>query len=298
MLTHEQRTDYVMKAFEQYCKNYPLTIENIDGGKFSYRYYKNENSTETLVLLVGGIGMSDLIYTHFDKFAHHFSVLTFDYCIDYDTNEKLAAAIAKLLTQLGIKAWFVGQSLGGFLAQLMAQKYPEVTKGLILSNTGCLSADMSSEAYASLKTMLKSTNKTKRMLKLLPLSALKKQISDAVFKKYASDFSEQERHLLRELCDIMEEKLTKPYELHMLNLLIDMENHNGMKRTEFEYLDDMVLLLLSEDDKTFSDGIKQALIELMPNPTTITDLKGGHLALLVNYDRYVELIVDYIDKRC
>ncbi len=285
-----------MKAFKQYCKKYPLTTENIDGGKFSYRYYKNENSTETVVLLVGGIGMSDLFYTHFDEFAKYFSVITFDYCIDYNTTEKLAAAIAKLLTQLNIKAWFIGQSLGGFVAQLMAQKYPGVTKGLILSNTGCLSADMSKEAYASLKAMLKSTSKAKKMLKLLPLSALKKQISGAVFKKYALDFSESERQLLRELCDIMEEKLTKPYELHMLNLLIDMESHNGMKRTEFLYLDNKVLLMLSDDDKTFSDGVKQALIELMPNPTIITDLTGGHLALMVNCDRYIDITVDYINK--
>ncbi len=286
-----------MKAFKQYCEKFPLTTANIDDGKFSYRYYKNENSTETVVLLVGGIGMSDLIYTHFKKFAEHFSVITFDYCIDYNTNKKLTAAIAKLLVKLDIKAWLVGQSLGGFVAQLIAQKYPEVTKGLILSNTGCLSADMSKEAYASLTEMLKSTTKAKKMLKLLPLSVLKKQISGAVFKKYASDFNESEKHLLRELCDIMEEKLTKPYELHMLNLLIDMENHNGMKHAEFSYLDDMVLLLLSEDDKTFSDGVKQALVELMQNPTTITDIKGGHLALMVNCNQYVDIIVDYIDKR-
>ncbi len=286
-----------MNKFAQYCKNYPLINKSINGNNFSYRYFKNNNSTQTLVLLVGGIGMSDLIYTHFEKFTKHYSVLTFDYHIEYKTNKQLAAAIAKLLTQLNIKAWFVGQSLGGFVAQLMAQKYPEVTKGLILSNTGCLSENMSSEAYASLTAMLKRTNKAKNMLKLLPLSALKKQISGAVFKKYATDFSENERHLLRELCDIMEEKLTKQYELHMLNLLVDMESHMGMKKEEFEYLDDMVLLMLSEDDKTFTGDVKQALIELMPNPTTVTDLKGGHLALMVNCDKYVDIIANYIDKR-
>ncbi len=287
-----------MNKFEQYCNNYPLITENINGGNFSYRYFKNDNSSETLVLLVGGIGMSDLIYTHFEKFAKHYSVLTFDYCIDYKTNAELAAAIAKLLKQLNIKAWFVGQSLGGFVAQLIAQKYPEVTKGLVLSNTGCLSADMSSEAYASLTAMLKRTNKTKTMLKFLPLSALKKQISGAVFKKYATDFSDSERHLLRELCDIMEEKLTKQYEMHMLNLLVDMQSHSGMKKAEFEYLNDIVLLMLSDDDKTFTGGVKAALIELMPKPTTITNLNGGHLALMVNCDKYVDIITDYIDKRC
>ncbi len=287
-----------MNKFEHYCKNYPLITENINGGNFSYRYFKNDTSSETLVLLVGGIGMSDLIYTHFEKFAKHYSILTFDYCIDYKTNEQLTSAIAKLLKKLNIKAWFVGQSLGGFVAQLMAQKYPEVTKGLVLSNTGCLSADMGSQAYASLTAMLKRTNKTKIVLKFLPLFIFKKQISGAIFKKYAADFSENERHLLRELCDIMEEKLTKKYEMHMLNLLVDMESHNSMKKAEFEYLNDKVLLMLSEDDKTFSDGVKEALIELMPSPTTVSNLKGGHLALMVNCDKYVDIITDYIDKRC
>ncbi len=287
-----------MNNFEQYCKNYPLITENINGGNFSYRYYKNDNSTETLVLLVGGLGMSDLIYTHFEKLAKHYSVLTFDYNINYKTNAELAEAIAKLLKKLKIKAWFVGQSFGGFVAQLMAQKHPEVTKGLILSNTGCLSAHMSSEAYASLTEMLKRTDKTKIMLKFLPLTIFKKQISNAVFKKYAADFSESERHLLRELCDVMEEKLTKKYEMHMLNLLVDMESHRGMKKAEFEYLNNKVLLMLSEDDKTFTGGVKQALVELMPNPTTVTDLNGGHLALMVNCDKYIDIIADYIDKRC
>ncbi len=62
-------------------------------------------------------------------------------------------------------------------------------------------------------------------------------------------------------------------------------------------LKDKVLLILSDDDKTFHDEVKNALIDSMPNPTVKTDLTGGHLALMVNCDEYIRIITDYINQR-
>ena len=92
----------------------------------------------------------------------------------------------------------------------------------------------------------------------------------------------------------MEQKLTKKYEIHMLNLLIDLENHFGYKKEQFQYLSDKVLLILSDDDNTFHDEVKADLINLMSSPTVVKDLKGGHLSLMVNCEEYVNIIVEYI----
>ena len=78
--------------------------------------------------------------------------------------------MAALLQHLGEKAWFVGQSLGGVVAQIIASLYPEVVDGLILSNTCSLSKDMSPSAYAHLMNMLKSQEKFKKLLSVLPFS--------------------------------------------------------------------------------------------------------------------------------
>ncbi len=285
-----------MQEYIEFCKKYPLVSSKICDTEFTYRYYNNEKASDTIVLLVGGIGLSDLIYTHFAKFTNNFSVITFDYSIAYNSNEQLAKAISNLLTTLNIKAWFVGQSLGGIVAQLIAQRYPAVTKGLVLSNTGCLSAGLSSGAYSSLMTMLKSTKKSRMILRLVPFSLFKKAVTKSIFDRYAKQFSAKEKQLLGNVCNIMEQKLTKPYELHMLNLLIDLKKHMGMKKSQFSYLGDNVLLLLSQDDQTFNDETKAALIDLMPSPTVITDLKGGHLSLMVNCDSYVEIIEKFISN--
>ena len=101
----------------EFRRAYPAAVFTLSGGKpFTYRYYKNPNAKATLALLTGGIGLSDLFYKHFARFAKDFSVLTFDYQIQFADNGEFAAAVAELLCHLKEKAWLVGQSLGGVVA--------------------------------------------------------------------------------------------------------------------------------------------------------------------------------------
>lgn len=71
-------------SLENFYQKYPQQTTELSTGKlFTYRYYKNPKSKSTIVLLTGGIGLSDLFYLHFEKFAEKFSVLTFDYQIQF-----------------------------------------------------------------------------------------------------------------------------------------------------------------------------------------------------------------------
>ena len=95
----------------------------------------------------------------------------------------------------------------------------------------------------------------------------------------------------------MMDLITKRYLAHMEGLLANIENYADMKPADFEYLKDRVLLILSDDDDTFNQANKDALVNIMSGPTVIRDLKGGHLALAVCPDAYVQLTADYINKR-
>lgn len=101
---------------------------------------------------------------------------------------------------------------------------------------------------------------------------------------------------MKGLCDAMMTLLTKEYELHMIDFLVDAKNHFGMASADFERWSGKVLLILSEDDHTFNQACKDSLIRIMPNPTVVTDLLGGHLALLVKLDQYARVVADYIQK--
>lgn len=286
-----------MITLKEFYEKYPAKIMKQGDKQFTYRYYKNPKGKATLVLLTGGIGLSDLFYLHFERFAKEFSVLTFDYQMDYADNREFADGVAKLLSFLGIRAWLVGQSLGGIVAQIIAKQYPEVVEGLVLSNTCSLAKDMGQEAYGHLMNMIENQQKSKKLLKVIPFSLYKKLIKNVVMKKKTTDFTEEEKNLMEGLCDVMLALLTKPYELHMIDFLIDAQNHFGMVPEDFTRWDGKVLLLLSEDDDTFSQPVKDSLAAIMPHPTVITDITGGHLALLIRLDKYAQIVTGFIEER-
>lgn len=280
---------------QQFYQKYPAETLRLDSGKdFTYRYFKNPKASATLVLLTGGIGLSDLFYLHFERFAKDFSVMTFDYQMQFADNREFAAAVAEVLERLEIRAWLVGQSLGGIVAQIIAKNHPQVVAGLVLSNTCSLAKDMGEEAYRYLMNMLADQQKSKTLLKVIPFSLYKRLMKHMVMKKKTANFTEEERNLMEGLCDAMLALLTKPYELHMIDFLIDARNHFGMVPADFVQWEGRVMLILSADDDTFSQACKDSLIALMPNPAVVTNILGGHLALLVKLDAYADTVAGYI----
>ncbi len=283
-----------MTFYQDFCSNYPIQTITIQQKEFTYRHFENKDAKHTVVLLVGGLGLSDLFYEHFIKLSKNFSVVTFDYSYNFSNVESLIDAIYFLIKSLDKKCWFIGQSLGGFIAQLIAIKYPQITKGLVLSNTGSFYENLSETAYESLMAMIKKSHKSKQLLKLIPFSIFKKIISTKIMKTHANNFDEESKSKLKALCEIMEKTLTKKYELHMIDLLIDMQNHLGCNSHQFEYLNKNILLILSDDDQTFHPEVKEALSIVMPNASVVKNLDDGHLALIVNCDAYINLVTSFI----
>lgn len=280
---------------EDFKQRYPLQKLLINGQWFPFRYHKHASSDKTIVILTGGLGLSDLLMYHFEAFAESYSVLSFDYPLAYPTMQKLVDAIYELLRTLNIKAFLVGQSLGGFIAQILAQQHPDVVEGLILSNTGTLSTNMDVSASQCLMNMIKRIDKSIFMLKLLPYSLVKKKLRKSIMNKVSHQMNEQEQATMLEFCQEVERSLSKDYQMHMSRLLKDLKNHWNMEKSSFTNYKDKVLLILSDDDLTFNDSVKQALIHLMPEPKVITDIRSGHLALLLKIDRYVQEIKIFID---
>ena len=99
----------------EFRRTYPAATFTVSSGKlFTYRYYQNPQAKATLVLLTGGIGLSDLFYKHFARFARDFSVLTFDYQLQFGDNGEFADAVAELLHHFRVAG---GDDLGHYAAQ-------------------------------------------------------------------------------------------------------------------------------------------------------------------------------------
>lgn len=83
----------------------------------------------------------------------------------------------------------------------------------------------------------------------------------------------------------------------MIDMLVDLENYQEMVPADFAQFENKVLLILSEDDQTFQQSVKNSLIELMPNSVVVTNITGGHLALLLRIDEYMKKVRGFILSR-
>lgn len=281
-------------TLEQFYQKYPQQRMKINGQDFVYRYFKNEEAKSTLVLLTGGIGLSDLFYNHFERFTQDFSVITFDYLICYPTMAELTDAMAELFKRLGIKVWLVGQSLGGATAQIFAKRHPECTEGLVLSNTASL--QNSGGALEYFEEMQRRQIKSRRLIKLMPFGVAKKAMMKAINLK-VQKLPEESRKEFVQLAEILLAMLTKEHELHMIDMLLDCGRHLGMEKKDFAYLEDRVLLILAEDDETFTKEAKEQLVDIMTKPVAIKDMGGGHLGAIMDVENYAVAVVSYIKER-
>ena len=54
-------------SLEEFRRKYPAQTMTLGNGEpFTYRYYRNPQAAAAVVLLTGGIGLSDLFYRHFE----------------------------------------------------------------------------------------------------------------------------------------------------------------------------------------------------------------------------------------
>ena len=281
-------------TLEQFHETYPQQTKKINGKDFVYRYYKNKNAKSTLVLLTGGIGLSDLFFMHFDRFAKDFSVITFDYLMCYPTMAEFADAVAVLMKELDLKVWLVGQSLGGAAAQIITKRHPEIVDGLVLSNTAAVQNSGGSKEYFD--GMKKRQSKSRRLIKIVPFGLAKKAMMKTIRKKM-DKLPPKHKETFEGMADVLFKMLTKEYELHMIDMLIDCGNHLNISKKDFEFLSDRVMLVINEDDETFSAETKQQLIDVMTKPKVVKEKDGGHLGALMDVENYAASVVGYIKER-
>lgn len=286
--------------YQRYQEMMPLQEVKVTGGKFPYRYYQNPYSENnvTLVFLAGGSGMADSIFYFSSYFTERYSLLTFHYPLDFPTNQKLADALAELLSVIGAQnVYLIGQSYGGLFAQVMAKRHPEWVKGMILSATCSLYNDLTFEGIMDIVKFMnpKKTKRNLRIDKMLPMKLIP-FLMKAAFKKAAPD--KETGRFLSELMELLKGSITKEYWYHMDLLLGDLMNEFGTHKPEdFTGLQNKVLIISSEADHIFSVELKDALIRLMPGPLVINDKEGGHLALLMDSEEYVRRIDTFIAAR-
>jgi pimeloyl-ACP methyl ester carboxylesterase len=195
-------------------------------------------------------------------------------------------AIAELMEKLGIeRAVFAGASFGGFMAQLIAKKYPEKVSGLGLFSTGALTEN-------TIKTGRKKYRSYKLILWLLKRKHFNyekwKPFLISASMKEAKQESEEDRKYLREMFEFIFRDYTKEKDIHITNMMVGLMDIEPCQKEDFAFLEGNVALVFPEKD-FFSKTEQQELIDTFPR-ARIEYVKNGHFGTILECDKYCEVI--------
>ena len=173
-----------LEAFEA---SHPFKTMEIDGLVFHYLLCGWEESSCTLVYIVGGTGNPLGWYRHVLAMEGKYRVLLLDYPMGEDRMEPMVKRIGELLDRLEIrKAVLIGASFGGYIAQLAARARPDITSALVLYATSSLTE----KGIGDLKKQYRYVGKLLWCMEHLPYGLLKLAMKPSMMKLVPKDRGE------------------------------------------------------------------------------------------------------------
>ena len=279
------------ELLKEFLRTHPYKDVVVEGAKFHYLLCGKGDTT--LIFLVGGMGLSFLYMPYITALESEYRILTFDYPYEYDDNSGLVDSIFLLLKQLYIdKGILVGSSYGGYVAQMFARKYPEKTSGMCLFSTAGLSEKTINELRSKYE---KKAPLLLWILRHVPYSWLKPVMIRACLRM-ARNTTPEVYSYTKDMFRFIYRDYTRKLDLHMTRLLIDLMNQIPCTSEDFIYLNGKVLLILPENDESFTLEMQRDLISMMPESVIVEGVDSGHISTLIEVERYVEEIQSFIGK--
>lgn len=276
---------------EQFFKKYKYETKNIEKAKFKYIIAGNENKP-CIIFLNGGMNSSEMWFKYVEILSKEYRVLIFDYPMELKTYEETIFAMNQFFGELKInKAYFIGASFGGLMAQIYTKKYPERVLGLGLFSTAGLD-----------ENTIKNAKKKYRLLPLMlwyikhsNYEKLKPKLINTSLKKYAKEETIENKEYLREMFEYTFKNYTKEKDIHITTMMSKLKNTKPCIKEDFNFIKNKVLLIFPEKD-FFSKNEQNSLKELFEE-AKIQYIKNGHFGTVIEYDKYIKLIKELIETK-
>lgn len=252
-------------------------------------YYEIYGDGEPLVL-IEGLGYSTWMwYKQIDELSKAFKVIVFDNRgvgktdkpdVDYSI-EMFADDTAGLLQGLGIeKAHVLGVSMGGFIAQEFAIKYPDMVNKLILCSTSFGGANSIPIPQETLNIMLKGGGKYESV------EEIKEAIGTALNK---GTLNEKEDVLVK----IMEEKVKDPQPKYAYQRQL-MAGASFNAEDRINKIKAETLILAGKGDRVVPYENAKLLYERIPcSKLEIID-EAGHVFFMERPEIVNQIIIDFL----
>ncbi|MBX3709413.1 MAG: alpha/beta fold hydrolase [Gammaproteobacteria bacterium] len=251
-------------------------------------YYEVHGEGEPIVL-VSGFGADHTIwYEVVDRLKNTYQVILLDNRGIGQTDvpagaysiEQMANDVIALCTHIGIRqAHFIGNSMGGYIVQMLAYQYPERVKSVVISNSAT-TAQYCFNLYLAAQLELIKAN--------APLISLIKVSCSWIF---SYQFLSQPGVLDK----LIQQNLENPYPLGVTGYEGQYAALKQFDSREWvEKINVPTMIIGADQDLIFNEKSTQSLANLIPGATYFCFANCGHLPFIEYPEKFVNLIQEYI----
>ena len=258
----------------------------------NWEYISCGQGKEALLLLTGGTGIGEAMEFVFAPLETKYQMV----CPTYPTVTtmgELADGIIKILETEGIYRFNIfGQSFGGILAQVIAHKYPNKVKKLILSHTTTTSPPVDKAIKAK---SLKKIEMKEKILSFLPFRIFSLIAKWKISKLIPTDIEEKE--FWDAYFHEMLSNMKKGVLASLSKCMIDFGQNYTFSRDNLENWSGKILILESDNDPFFHPSEQKALMKLYPQARVHAFHGTGHLTLIANREEYLSIIRNFLQEK-
>ncbi|HEY60192.1 MAG TPA: alpha/beta hydrolase [Anaerolineae bacterium] len=278
-------SEYVnrLKVFRQ---KHPYKSLLYDGVKWKYIATKKEGTP--LLVLGGGLSTGESAFTLIEDLMDDFRVIS----PSYPAVGNMASLYEGLMTMLdaeGInRVSLYGQSMGAAVAHVFVRMYPQRVDKVVLSGFGLYNRKnqfLSKTAFSLFRVMPFSFTQNiylKRIPRLLDsLDEGKRRFLIAYFKDLL--LLQHTKASLIGQFELLEDLLRNPVKNHVFDAV--PQDFQSPKR---------VLIFQAKDDSGFAPDEQQALRDTYPNHTFHQFASGGHLAVSIHREEFIQVLREFL----
>lgn len=271
-----------LEAFQAFRRAFPYKSTTHDG--VTWPYMTGGQGEPPLLLLSGALAIPDISWTSITNFAALRRVIVPTYP-PVMTMDSLADGIAAILRHEGVNQVHVmGGSYGGFVAQVLVRRHPQLARSLVLSHT--------LPPYPEIAARIRLFA---RLLRWLP-RALVRPLMRRLFRPMMPEWSAETACLLAIFDELVGHALAKVDVLGILERTIDY-SVRSFAPEDLSGWPGEVLLVFGQDDPSTPPEVRQRLASLYPGCQVHLFEGAGHATSVTHQDEYVAVIEEFLSQK-
>ncbi len=260
-------------------------IKRISYRGTKWEYITGGTGDKVLLVLPGAFRSAESSFNFIRLFEGAYHVITPTYPPLLAVKEMMDGIINILDNEALQNASLLGQSYGGWMAQLLIHSYPERFVKLVLSSTGPLT--ISKNENLMLSQVLK-------ILPKIPTGFLRKLLKRG-FRSELAHFPTQERLFWEGFSDDLFARLTKADILSHFQVVKDAIDQGYMvNESEKSSFGGQVLIIGSDNDRFVSGKERERLLHIYPQARIEVIPGAGHIAAISEPGKYAEVVRGFL----